>query len=111
MGQQYSLKRLDALEAMEERIRYISYAYPQLLSSAKRAIWFFGMYSMQKLFAHPVHEERTKGERTIRQVLKGIPITLRDLDGTSKKNVFWLIMAKCSLRLTCKVRCKLKIGL
>ena len=110
MGEGYSLKRLDALEAELERTAYVEKNYPDLANRAKQSVWFSCIYANQMLKKYCTPEVCAEGEAIIRNVLARQPIRLRYADRSRKKQFFWLAMAKLSFELTCALRMKLGIG-
>lgn len=110
MGESYSLRRLDGLEAKVVRIDYIKQNFPQLTNLARRDLWGSCMYSMQMLMIHGTPEVQKQGARIIYHVLKEYPIQCCFVDQGIKQFI-WLVMAKVSFSLTCRIRNRLGIGL
>lgn len=110
MDEGFSLKRLDALEAKVNRLRYIERNNPELLSLAKRELWFFCMYSRQMLLKHCPKETADEGAGIIRRVLRDCPIQICCWDGKNVKQFIWLVLAKTSFELACRLRSALGIG-
>lgn len=110
MGDGFTIKRLDALEAKVNRLHYIERNYPKLLSLARRELWFFCMYSRQMLLMHCPKAMSDEGAGIIRGVLQDCPIQIRDWDGKHGKQLVWLALAKLSFEWTCRIRNVLGIG-
>lgn len=110
MGEGFSLKRLDALEAKEARVAFLQKEPPELLNLAKQNLWFTCVYSMQMLMKFCSAEERAEGKKIVRAVLRRHPIRLRYGRGLGLKQFIWLTMAKISFELTYRIRTKLGIG-
>lgn len=53
MGSGYNIRRLDALDALEERIYYISQKFPKLLSLALKSFCFSSIYQYQMIKLNP----------------------------------------------------------
>lgn len=75
-----TLKRLNALEAKVNRLHYIEQSYPQLLSLARRDLWFFCMYSRQMLLMHCPKAMSDEGTGIIRGVLQDCPLQICSWD-------------------------------
>lgn len=110
MGESYSLRRLDSLEAKIARQEYLQQHFPQLTNLALRNLWGSCIYATQMLMRHCPEEEKQKGLDIIRQILKKYPIWLSALDISQPKQYLWQVMAKISLTVTCHIRNKLGIG-
>lgn len=111
MGESYSLKRLDALEAKVARISYMQENFPHLTNLARRDLWGSCIYSGQMLMRYCPEDEKQKGLAVVHEILENFPIKLSALDPTRPKQCLWLIMAKVSLPLVCKLKNRLQIGL
>lgn len=111
MGERYSLKRLDALDAKVNRIDYLEKEFPQLVGRAKLDFWFSCIYCMQMLIRHCHPEIQDKGNQMIRKVLQRYPISCSFARGVKIKHIIWLAMAKMAFGFTCRVRTKLGVGL
>lgn len=110
MGQNFSVKRLDALEAKKERLRFVQERFPALYTVATCDLWFSCIYMMQNLMRHGTSRDQKNGAAIIRSVLRRTPIHIsRDMK-LSVKQLVWLTMAKCALGLTCRLRNLLGIG-
>lgn len=108
MGEKYSLKRLDAVEAKVQRCAYIQQHFPALYPLAAKNLWFTCMYQGQ-LAVRSLDEKTTVQALTFLQsVLRTTPVSM---DGCTWKERIWLRMAKNDLRMTCKLRTWLHIGL
>ena len=110
MGEAYSLKRLDALEAKMARVEYMQKNFPQLLNITKQNLWFSCMYSVQMLTKYCTPEVRDEGEKIVCKVLQKYPIQLSCARGMHIKQLIWLVMARGSFAMTCNIRTKLGIG-
>lgn len=107
MGEGYSLKRLDALEAKLMRIQYIEARYPHMAINAKVNLCFFCIWSEQMVLRHMSGTERNLGLSKIQAVWN----RLQNVRPRSVKEWIWLMMAKCSLRTVAHVRNMLGIGM
>ena len=110
MDEQYSLKRLDAVEAKQERLVYIEKEMPRLVNTAKQDLWRFCMYSMQMLMKCSLPVVYYEGRKRILEALKRYPIQLSGTRGMPARQIIWLVIAKFFFEPTCKIRMKYKIG-
>lgn len=110
MGNTYSLKRLDILDAKLERIHYLEKYYNKLTDMAKWDLWFSCIYSMQMSLRYLSVEDRKAAEqkinlikRSIRSICfyKGIPIKQR----------VWFCFSIINFKNICRIRNFLKVGL
>ena len=108
MGEGYSLKRLDAVEAKVQRCAYIQERFPELSPLAIKDLWFTCIYHGQLAL-------RTLGEVGAGKIISNLSSTIEthpfQTNGCSMKERLWLNMAKSSLAAACRVRNMLKIGL
>ena len=103
-------KRVQALEAKVLRQQYMEKYFPELAEENLNNLWFSCIYAMQVLIKFCSQEEQSEGKKTIRNILRRYPIQLRCAKGVDIKQFIWLVMAKISFDLTCKIRTKLGIG-
>ena len=108
MGEGYSLKRLDAVEAKVQRCAYIQECFPEISALATKNLWFSCIYHGQ-LALWDLDEKAVAQVLTFLQdVLKSNPVVA---DGCTWKERIWLRMAQLDLRMTCRLRTWLRIGL
>ena len=108
MGEEYSLKRLDAVEAKVQRCAYIQERFPALSPLAVKDLWFTCIYQGQLALRTLDKTEAEKILAHFENVMERQPF---QMEGCSAKERLWLNMAKSSLMATCRVRNALKIGL
>lgn len=111
MGEKYSLKRLDAIEALEQRQDYLESNFPELATKARSSLWFSCMYHGQKILQNFSAQEQTRVLRYINNVLKRHPFSADSLNELSRKEILWVRIARASLMVVCRIRNVLKIGL
>ena len=111
MGEGYSLKRLDAIEAYEKRYRYISVHFPELETKAQISIINACIYNGQMALKWLP----PKDKRVVMNYLKN---TIMEYSNDKIAHVhmklthqLWLRMAKVSLTVVCTIRNALRIGL
>lgn len=102
------IKRIQAVEAKTQRHTYIKNHFPELTDLSARDLWFTCIYqgqlALRALDAGAVRS--TMADLTT--VLKGTPIPMQACNAKEK---LWLILARKDIRLACRVRNILKIGL
>lgn len=108
MGEGYSLKRLDAVEAKVQRCAYIQGCFPALSPLAIKELWFTCIYQGQLALRALNKAEAEKILAHFENVMETHPF---QMEGCSAKERLWLNMAKSSLMAACRVRNVLKIGL
>lgn len=108
MGEGYSLKRLDAVEAKVQRCAYIQERFPTLSPLAVKDLWFTCIYQGQLALRTLDKTEAGKILAHFENVMETHPF---QMEGCSTKERLWLNMAKSSLMAACCVRNALKIGL
>lgn len=111
MGESYSLKRLDALEAKTARIEYVRQRFPELLGIAMRDLWGMCIFATQMLLRCCPKETQKEGAAIIGNALRQYPIRFSLLDWKEPKQCIWMSIAKISLKMTGKIRNRLGIGL
>lgn len=111
MGENYSIKRLDAIEALEERQDYLKNNFPSLAIRAQCDLWFACIYHGQKVLKNLSKIEKSEAVRYLNLVLNRRPFSSDMLRELRQKEIFWIKIAKLSLTATCKIRNILKIGL
>lgn len=111
MGEKYSLKRLDAIEALEQRQDYLESNFPELATKARCSLWFSCIYHGQKILQNLATKEQTSALQHINNVLKRHPFSAGALNELSRKEILWIRIAKVSLIAACRLRNTLKIGL
>lgn len=108
MGEEYSLKRLDAIEAKVQRHAYIKENFPMLENLSAKDLWFTCIYQGQMAVRTRSKAEAEKILTYFENVMETHPF---QMEGCNTKERLWLNMAKSSLVVACCVRNALKIGL
>ena len=108
MGEGYSLKRLDAVEAKVQRCAYIQERFPALSPLAVKDLWFTCIYQGQLALRALNKAEAEKILTYFENLVETHPF---QMEGCSLKERLWLNMAKSSLAVACRIRNALKIGL
>ena len=108
MGEEYSLKRLDAIEAKIQRHAYIKENFPALENISAKDLWFTCIYQGQMALRNLDGESAKRVIAYLEKILARMPLPSRP--GNLKETV-WLIMSNTNLLKTCKIRNILRIGL
>lgn len=111
MGEGYSLKRLDVIEALERRQDYLERNFPDLANRAKCSLWFSCMYHGQKILRYLPPEKQINSMQYLSTVLKRHPFSKVYLDEMEWEKMIWISVAKVSLETACKIRNVFKIGM
>lgn len=108
MGESYSLKRLDGLEAKVHRMDFLGNHFPELLPVARIDLFFFCLYAFQMSMRHLKGEEQKHAFERVRKVRKCYGLMAADKKSLPLKHRIW---AEMPLTMACHVRNWLKIGL
>lgn len=107
MGEGYSLKRLDAVEAKCQRLEFIRLNYPVLVPVCWTDLFFTCLYHGQMAIKHLDHT-------LAKQVLAVLKERIPDLHCCAYhmplKIRCWAVMSKINLKMTCRIRSILGIG-
>lgn len=109
MGEGYSLKRLDGLEAKVTRLAYVEEYFPQLVCSAKCELLFSCMYAFQMCLKNLPPAEIALAQRKIKEAINLMRPFYPEKTMSIKQRV-WFYTAQLSFEMTCKLRNRLKIG-
>lgn len=112
MGEGYSLKRLDAIEAKQKRLRFVQESFPQFASAAQLDLLFTCLYHGQLAENHLSKEEQKNVFRVLKDTISSCP----KLEASAMRKLLfthwcWVQLANCSLELTCNIRNLFGIGL
>lgn len=108
MGEEYSLKRLDAIEAKVQRHAYIKENFPMLENLSAKDLWFTCIYQGQMA----VRKSSPDTVKIVMTYLKKVLLeTSVDTRSCGIKKKLWLMFAKHNMYATCRVRNILGIGL
>lgn len=101
-------KRLQGVEAKQQRHEYIAVHFPDLASLSLKDLWFTCIYQGQLSLRKMEPGEAYRTVDDLRHILRKYPCNLQDC---SAKEKLWLSLACLSLRCVCQLRNILKIGL
>ena len=101
MGEKYSLKRLDALEAKMRRQKYIEQEYPSLRDIAKNNLFVSCIYQGQMSLMELKGEQLFKAKKYINAIVKQIKPSVIIKKSESLGSKIWICGAKISFWGTC----------
>lgn len=111
MGEKYSLKRLEMLDARKEQLLYIREHFPRLVNKAEISLWGSCLYNGQMVLAYLPREEQLMAMRKIKEMIACIPADRQRFASLSLMRKFWWIFSQVTLTGVCKFRNYLKIGM
>lgn len=112
MGESYSLKRLDAVEAKALRMAFIHEQFPILETLAQIDLLFTCMYHGQMAIKYLGTSERKQAFTMLEEMVKLCPVPQgNEYRMKSVKHKIWVRLAKWNLALACRIRGTLGIGL
>ena len=111
MHKEYNLKRLQALEAQQLRLKYIQNNYTELKDYAEYMLYFACMYHMQMCLKYLDSNSCNKAFQTISQIISQEYKKFNFVKTISPIQKFWVMAARINFKLTCKIRNLLKIGI
>lgn len=104
MGSGYSLKRLDALEAKEQRQRYIEKHYPALSKIAKINLFNSCIYNGQMTLKFLEGEHKKEAIHSIGVLQSNICLSKREIKSLSGSEKLWIQMAKVNFWMLCRIK-------
>lgn len=111
MHQQYSLKRLQALEAQSMRLKHIREKFPELKNFAEQMLYFACMYHMQMALKQLDRNSCCMAFQSIKTILKQEFQDVTFVKEVSIVKKIWVRLSQINFRFTCRIRNLLKVGL
>lgn len=111
MHEKFDLRRLEAIKAQVEKQHYLQEKFPDLLIENKIRIWSLGMYSCQMILKYGSHEDICKTFKYVKQIFRDIPLQINEIKMIKNSLKYFIVPAKYLLKLTCKIRNIIGIGL
>lgn len=109
MGQGYSIKNLDGLEARYKQYEFMKDNYPKLVFISKKAAFFYGLFLYQKFLLNKSIEKTSF--LCIEKYLKNLIFSKNEIENLTCKERIWIFLSNKSLFITCKIRNLMKIGI
>ena len=110
MGENYSLKRLDALDAKEARQGYIQECFPALAGQAAVSLYGSCIYVGQMSLKHLDKKDFQTAREKIDSIRKKIPDISSEMRKQSLKRQLWLRLSKISFWGTVRLKNLLRRG-
>lgn len=110
MKEEYSIKRLDCIEGRYKRLQYINKNYKKLITIEKKIFYFCCVYHCQCILGIKDKSKSNEGYNIIKIYIKNIKFNIKDLKCMAIDEMIWILLTKISLKWTCILRNKLKIG-
>ena len=107
MGEGYSLKRLDAVEAKRQRLEFVRRNYPGLVPACETELFFTCLYHGQMAIEYLDHTQAKHAFDILKEKIPNLPFCSCHMP---LKNRCWSVMSKISLKMTCRIRSMLGIG-
>ncbi|MEE0930952.1 MAG: glycosyltransferase [Acutalibacteraceae bacterium] len=109
----YSVKRLDMVEGVRERLLFISENYPGLYNKAKISFCFTCLYHYQKLLKNANIDSDNIGKRKLKEYRKQIHIGIKDVQERNFLDKVSLLVSNCEfgLELIARLRNILNYGI
>ena len=109
MGEKYSIKRLDAIEAKFERQQYINDNFPQLFNYALDDLYFTCLYHGQLAIKNLNKKDKQKVLEYIKNVILKYPFKNINFKHIKITHYFWMLMSNICFEFTCEIRNFFKI--
>lgn len=110
MDNPFSMSRLDALEARNNRLNYIKQKFPKLEIKAKKSLFFSCLYQYQSILKSEKLEEQKKYEQVIKRYIEYVNFNKNEKNTLSLKENIWVNLVSISLDFTCKLRNLIGVG-
>lgn len=110
MGNQFNLKRLDAVEGIANRQKYIDEKFPELSKQSKINLFGSCMFACQSSMKFLSHKDKKIAMKILKDYAKSYKLTKDELNMLSGKIKFWFSFANKCFFLGCKVRSILGVG-
>lgn len=107
----FSLQRLQAIEAKSDRLNYLSYNFPNLVSLAKLNLQMTCFFLGQMSLRHLDKKQCEEAFALIDKVRKDNDLNHMENNNISFKSKMWLFFSRISFRGTCILRNVLRRGI
>lgn len=111
MNKSFSIKRLYALEARNNRLKYIKEKFPKLQLQAKKSLFFSCLYQYQSMLSSDNVENKEMYSQAIEKYIYCIEFHKNERKKLILKEKLWIKLAYISLDFTCRLRNLMKIGI
>lgn len=111
MGEQYSLKRLHAVEAKVQRQNFFEKNMPEMISKGRINLAFACFYHGQLALEQLNREEQKLALKYLKHVAKDYGLDRKEFMQLSMSHKFWVLLSKISYVIVCRMRNFCKVGL
>ena len=111
MGESYSIKRLDVMEAYCKRYEYIRLAFPEYENEAKLSIVLNCIYHGQMALKYLKGDERKAAFRKLSAVRNQYRLHREDYSALKFSHRLWVSISRFSLKLVCYIKNILQVGM
>lgn len=111
MGERFSVRRLDAIEAKCQRYDYLADHYPELAPEALCELHFSCLYFGQQAVRTLPQREAAPILKRLKDSVAAYPVDKEVLRTRKWPHRVWLRLLRCSLRMTCILRNAARIGI
>ena len=110
MGTSYSIRRLDALEGINNRKEYVDEHFPSLSLQAKINLFGACMFAYQSVLKFIDTKEKKEALSRVRLYLNNCKLSFSDIKKSKVTTKKYFYFAKINFYLCCKLRAILNIG-
>lgn len=110
MGETYNMKRLDALEAKQERQEYIALFYPTLSAEAKIDLFTSCIYSGQMTLKYLKGAQKRNAMAVIDKIQEKSRPEKSELAAVLVEGKGWILLARVNFWLLCRLKNLLRKG-
>lgn len=111
MGEQYSLKRLHAVEAKIQRQKFFEVNMPEMVSKGKINLMFTCLYHGQLAVNHLNKEDEKQAIEYLKKIVQVYVLKRNELEMLTLTHKLWILVSRVSFVMACKIRNFCKIGL
>ncbi|WP_216696880.1 glycosyltransferase family 2 protein [Anaerostipes faecalis] len=111
MGEEYSLKRLDAVEAKVERQNFLNSHFSELVVKGKINLIFTCLYHGQLSLTYLPKNEQKKALKYLKSIIEQFRVNGKETKDLSFSHKIWLFLAKNQFLFACILRNLFKVGL
>lgn len=110
MHMDFSLQRLQAIEAKVQRLKYINDKFPTVYAEAHENLWLTCLYMGQMAMKYLPKEQVNEAMTIISKTLKEYSLSIQEIKRLSVPYKIWGLSSKISVKSVCAIRNILKVG-
>ena len=104
MGNRYSIKRLDSLEAKKQRQAYLEQKYPDISFYGKKNLFYSYVYAGQMTVKYLTGNERAEAERIINECREEYRLNEKEIHNCSLYEKTWIRLMNRNFWFGCRLR-------